>query len=65
MRSILTKDYWKRVRGDAGLVEIIILFGVPLRVTYDGRNTYEARIVESPSSDSPFQVPAGYKRLDN
>lgn len=65
IRSILPNDYWRRVHGNPGMVEIVMLFGVPLKVIYDGRNTYEARVTESPSSDSEFQVPEGYKRLDN
>jgi len=64
-RTILPKDYWKRVHGNPGMVEIVMLFGVPLKVTYDGHNTYQARVLESSGSDSSFQVPAGYKRLDN
>ena len=63
VRSILPKDYWKRVHGNPGMVEVITLFGVPLKLTYDGR-AYEGRVVESPSSDSSFQVPPDYKRLD-
>ncbi|MEK6408764.1 MAG: hypothetical protein AABN34_17715 [Acidobacteriota bacterium] len=62
MRSIFPKDYWTSGRA-RGLVEIVTLFGVPLRMTY-GHDTYQARIVESSSSDSSFQVPAGYRKLD-
>jgi hypothetical protein len=65
LRTILPKDYWRRVHGNPGMVEIVMLFGVPLKVTYDGHNTYQAKVVESSGSDSSFQVPAGYKKLDN
>ena len=65
LRTILPKDYWRRVHGNPGMVEIVMLFGVPLKMTYDGHNTYQARVVESSNSDSSFQVPAGYKKLDN
>jgi hypothetical protein len=65
LRTILPKDYWRRVHGNPGMVEIVMLFGVPLKMTYDGHNTYQARVVESSSSDSSFQVPAGYEKRDN
>ncbi len=65
LRTILPKDYWRRVHGNPGMVEIVMLFGVPLKMTYDGRNTYQAKVVESSGPDSLFQVPAGYKKLDN
>lgn len=64
IRSILPKDYWSRVHGNPGMVEIVMLFGVPLKI-FDGNNTYQAQIVEGPDSNSAFQVPADYKRLDN
>jgi len=64
LRTILPKDYWRRVHGNPGMVEIVMLFGVPLKVTYDGHNTYQAKVLESSGSDSSFQVPAGYKKLD-
>lgn len=60
LRSILPKDYGRSL----GMVEIVILFGVPLRMTH-GHDTYQARVVESSSSDFSFQVPAGYRKLDN
>jgi len=64
LRSILPKDYWRRVHGNPGMVEIVVLFGVPLRMTH-GHDSYQARVVETSSSDSSFKVPAGYRRLDN
>jgi hypothetical protein len=64
MRDILPKDYWSRVHGNPGLIEIIVLFGVPL-VINAGQSVYHARLAGNSKSDSLFQVPAGYKRLDN
>jgi hypothetical protein len=64
LRTILPKDYWNRVHGNPGMIEIVTLFGVPLKATF-GHETYEAKVVESPGSDSQFQVPDGYKKLDN
>ena len=65
IRNILPKDYWSRVHGNPGMVEIVMLFGVPLKMIDDGHNTYQAKVVESSGPDSSFQVPAGYKKLDN
>jgi hypothetical protein len=65
IRNILPKDYWRRVHGNPGMVEIVMLFGVPLKMIDDGHNTYHAKVVESSGPDSSFQVPAGYKKLDN
>lgn len=60
LRSILPKDYGRSL----GMVEIVILFGIPLRMTH-GHDTWQARVLESPGSDSSFQVPPGYRKLDN
>ena len=65
LRTILPKDYWRRVHGNPGMVEVVMLFGVPLKMIDDGHNTYQAKVVESSGPDSSFQVPAGYKKLDN
>jgi hypothetical protein len=65
IRNILPKDYWRRVHGNPGMVEIVVLFGVPLKMVHNGHGTYQAQVVESSGPDSVFQVPAGYKKLDN
>jgi hypothetical protein len=64
IRAILPGDYWKRVRGNPGMLEIIWLFGVPLRMTSSGHN-FQAQVLESSIPDSSFQVPEGYRRIDN
>jgi hypothetical protein len=61
VRTILPRDYWRRVRGNPGMIEIITLFGVPLSFS-DGSTVYQAQIIDS-DSDSWSKVPAGYKRI--
>lgn len=65
MRSSLPKDYWRRMGGNPGMVEIIMLFGVPLKMVSKGHKTYHAKVVSRPSSGFSFEVPAAYRRLDN
>jgi hypothetical protein len=64
IKAILPGDYWKKVRGNPGMVEIIWLFGVPLRMTSSDHN-FQAQVLESSIPDSSFQVPEGYRRIDN
>jgi hypothetical protein len=61
LRSALPADYWQKVGGNPGMPEIVVLFGVPLRITYD-HHIYHARV--SQSSEAKLQVPAGYRKLD-
>lgn len=60
IKSMLPETYWDRVGGNLSMVEIIVLFGVPLRITFD-QQIYSARVIES--SGSPLQVPADYRKL--
>jgi hypothetical protein len=64
IRAILPRDYWKKVRGNPGMLEIIWLFGVPVRMTSSGHD-FQAQVLESSTPDSSFQVPEGYRRVDN
>ena len=64
LRSVLPNDYWRRARGNPGLIEIVTLFGVPLKMTH-GHDSWQARVIQGSDSDSSFQVPAGYRKLDN
>ena len=65
IRSTLPGDYWKKVRGNPGMPEVILLFGIPLRMTISGHNSYQAQVLESSTPDASFQVPEGYRRIDN
>lgn len=65
LRSSLPKDYWARMRGNPGMVEIIMLFGVPLEMVSKGQKIYHAKVVSRSRSGLSFEVPAGYRRLDN
>jgi len=64
LRKTLPKNYWAQVHGYPGMIEIIMLFGVPLRGTYQGSHTFHARAVVNSGSET-FKVPADYKRVDN
>jgi len=64
LRSRLPKGYWTTMHGNPGLLEIIVLYGVPLEIASKGQKTYLAKVSSSSSAFS-FDVPAGYKRLDN
>ena len=65
MRAILTGDYYKKAHGAPGLVEIIMTYGVPLKIVSEGQNTYQARVLEDSGSSASFQVPSGYRKVDN
>jgi len=62
LRSSLPQNYWARVHGNPGLVELAVLYGVPLRFKAD-QLTYQARIIDTP--ESSLQLPSGYKKLEN
>ena len=63
IRSVLPEDYWGKVHGNPGLVEIIMLFGIPLKIANNGHSLYQARVLAGSSSNSSFQVPSGYRKL--
>jgi hypothetical protein len=65
LRSVLREDYWKKVHGNPGMVEIIMLYGIPLKIVHDGHSLYQARVVEVSSSNTSFQVPSGYRKVPN
>ena len=60
--KILPESYWESVSGNPGMPEIVLLFGVPLRITHD-KNIFQPRVVNSPATS--LRVPPGYKKLDN
>ena len=60
LRTSIPQNYWAQVRSP-GMVELVVLFGVPLRFTHD-HQIYQSRIIESP--ESSLQVPTGYRKLD-
>jgi len=62
LRSSLPQNYWARVHGNPGLVELAVLYGVPLRFKAD-QQTYQARIIDTP--ESSLELPSGYKKLEN
>jgi hypothetical protein len=61
VRTALPRDYWLRVHGNPGMIEIIALYGVPLSFS-DGATVYEAQI-KNADSDAWSKVPEGYKKV--
>jgi len=61
VRTVLPNGYWSRMHGNPGIIEIIILYGVPLSFS-DGPIGYQAQIQDS-DSDAWTKVPAEYRRL--
>ncbi len=64
MRAIFTTDFWRRSGGNPGLVEILFLYGIPLRVSVDGKNVLEGKVGDGVRPASSFQVPSGYQRVE-
>ena len=57
-------DYWTKVNGEPGLPELILLYGVPLRILdRDGQTVVQARVRDDQGSSTSFEVPAGYRKL--
>jgi len=65
LRSMLPEDYWRKTRGIPGMPEIIILYGIPIKMIIEGQEIYHAQAGKSPSSSPSFQVPSGYKKVKN
>ncbi len=63
--SVLGSDYWRRVGGNPGMLEIIMLYGIPIKIVNEGHNVYQARVVEGSTSSALFQVPSGYRKVGN
>ena len=61
IQTILPKNYLRRMRGNPGIVEMVMLFGVPLKMKH-GTDIYQARVIEDP--ETSFQLPAGYRKID-
>lgn len=67
LRSILPADYWSRVHGNPGLVDLIGFYGVPLKIEAAGESHFEAEATSIKDKDLPsdtFQVPVGYRKVD-
>jgi hypothetical protein len=63
--SALPEDHWKRGQGSPGMPEIIMMYGIPLKMVHNGRIVYQARILHGSSPGKSLQVPSDYKRLGN
>jgi hypothetical protein len=65
LRLLLPADYWKKVRGHPGIPEIILLYGIPLKLVSDGRPIYTANVIQATDVNVPLDVPAGYRKVAN
>ena len=61
IQTILPKDYLRRIGGNPGIVEMIMLFGVPLKMKH-AADIYQARVIEGP--ETSFQLPADYRKIE-
>jgi hypothetical protein len=61
IQTILPKNYLRRMRGNPGIVEMVMLYGVPLKMKH-GTDIYQAQVTES--RETSFQIPVEYKRID-
>lgn len=64
-RSVIPQDYWEKVHGNPGMVEIIMMFGIPIKIVSSGHDVFQARVLEKPISSTSFQVPSGYRKTAN
>jgi len=65
LRRLLPTDYWKKVHGNPGIPEIILLYGIPLKEVSDGRPIYTANVIQATDTSVPLEVPAGYRKVAN
>jgi hypothetical protein len=65
LRSTMPSDYWYRMNGGPGFVEIMMLYGIPLKMVSKGSTKYVAEVGPASSSNFSFEVPADYRKLDN
>jgi len=61
VRTSLPRDYWLKLHGNPGMIEIITLYGIPLSFSV-GPTVYQAQIKDS-DSDAWSKLPEGYKRI--
>ncbi|HEX5734556.1 MAG TPA: hypothetical protein VF131_17105 [Blastocatellia bacterium] len=65
IRAALPEGYWKKVQGNPGMVEIIMLYGIPLKMVVDGRDIYKVKMLDGSSSGRSLEVPSGYRKVGN
>lgn len=63
--STMPKDYWYKMNGGPGFVEIMMLYGIPLKIVYKDSPKYVAEIGPGSSTNFSFEVPADYRKVDN
>jgi hypothetical protein len=63
LKAIFPADFWEKVLKNPEWTEIIMLYGVPLKIAIDDHSVCRAEIQERTTSNSSFEVPADYKRV--
>ena len=72
MKSIYPEDYWKKVTFKPMITDIIMLWGVPIKMIGTGEYgnlrgrqvVCESRVFEDSISDKAFQVPPDYRKVE-
>lgn len=64
MKSIYPEDYWKKVSLKPTILDIIMQFGIPLKVVNEEQQICESQIPEDSSPGKSFQVPSGYRKIE-
>lgn len=65
LKAVLPNDYWKKMRANPGMMEIIMLYGIPIKMVEDGHTVLQARVPKSSESNTSFQPPPGYRKVEN
>ena len=60
IRGMVSADYWEKGLRGLGLPEIIISYGIPLKIVSEGRVVMQVQAIETTNSESSLQVPTGY-----
>lgn len=60
IRAMVSADYWEKGLRGFGLPEIIIFYGIPLKIVSEGQVVIQVQAIENTDSESSLQVPTGY-----
>jgi hypothetical protein len=61
--AAIPADYWRRMQGNPGLAETMLLYGIPLKAHSDGREQFQARVADGANAAGKLQIPAGYTKV--
>ena len=63
LAGIFPADYWRRIGGNPGVMETVLIYGIPLRAERSGKLVYDARVTAGTIPAGTFEIPAGYKKV--